>query len=271
MSGQGSEQQGKEQREPGAGSWGLLRPLGEALRFLTAAPVRGLPPMSEAGIARSMVAFPLVGLLIGGFGAGAGLLAGWLWGAELRAVAVVVAWMVMTWGLHLDGLADSADALLSWRPRQRKLEIMKDSRLGAMGALALVAVVLLKVGALYALGPAWWLGALLAPVWGRWADIYGIFWFPAAREGGMGRTFHDRVRLRDFWIATASAVLAGAILLPPWGALAGLAVWAAVHLLARKMVNALGGLTGDTYGALSETGEVVTLLALAALARHAVL
>ena len=74
------------------------------------------------------------------------------------------------------------------------------------GALGLLAIVLLKVGALLTLGPLWWLGTLLAPMWGRWADIYGIFFFPAAREGGMGRTFHDQVRRVDFVIATVSAL-----------------------------------------------------------------
>lgn len=251
--------------------WGPLQSLGEAIRFLTAFPVPGLPPMKEAAVARSMMAFPFVGLLIGGCGVVAGLLAGWLFGEPLRAVAVVIAWMVVTWGLHLDGLADSADALLSWRSRERKLEIMKDSRIGAMGTLALISAVLLKVGALYSLGPAWWLGALLAPMWGRWSDIYGIFFFPAAREGGMGHGFHDRARRRDFWIATASALLIGGVLLPPWGAIVGVVVLVIAHFLARWMAGVLGGLTGDTYGALSEVGEIAVLLALVALAHHAVL
>ena len=251
--------------------WGPLQPLGEALRFLTMFPVPGLPPMKEATVARAMVAFPVVGLFIGACGAGAGLLAGWLFGEPLRAVAVVVVWMVVTWGLHLDGLADSADALFSWRSRERKLEIMKDSRIGTMGSLALISAVLLKVGAIYSLGPAWWVGVLLAPMWGRWSDIYGIFFFPAAREGGMGRNFNDQVRKRDFVFASVIAVLIGALLLPPWGALVGLVVLVVAHSSARWMVGVLGGLTGDTYGALSEVGELVVLLALAALVHHAVL
>lgn len=245
--------------------------MGEALRFLTAVPMPGLPPMKEANIARAIAAFPLAGFLIGVLGAGVGWASGWLWGPELRAVAVVVAWMVATGGLHLDGLADSADALFSWRPRERKLEIMKDSRIGTMGALALITGVLLKVGALYSLGPAWWVGALLAPMWGRWADVYGIYGFPAAGEGGMGRAFHDRVRRRDFVFATVFALLIGGLVLFPGGAAVGLAVLAVTYLLARWMVAALGGLTGDTYGALSEVGEMVALLTLAALIRHGVL
>lgn len=251
--------------------WGPLQPLGEALRFLTALPVPGLPPMTEAGIVRSMAAFPVVGLVIGAAGVAAGFVAGWLWGVPLRAVAVVIAWMLLTLGLHLDGIADTCDALFSWRPRERKLEIMKDSRIGTMGALGLVAIIALKIGALVTLGDWWWLGALLAPVWGRWADIYGIFFFLAAREGGMGRTFHAQVRRIDFVIATASALVIGVTVALPWGALAALVVWPVIHLLARRMVAALGGLTGDTYGALAEVGEVVTLLTLAALAQHSLL
>lgn len=251
--------------------WGPFQPLGEALRFLTAIPVPGLPPSTEISIVRSMAAFPLAGLVIGVGGVSVGWLAGWLWGDVLRAIVIVVAWMLLTLGLHLDGLADSCDALFSWRSRERKLEIMKDSRIGTMGALALIAIILLKVGALSALGSAWWIGALLAPLWGRWCDIYGIFWFPAAREGGMGRTFHEQVRRSDFAIATLSAVAVGAGVMLPWGAIVGLLVWPITHLLARRMVASLGGLTGDTYGALSEIGEAVTLLALAALYRHGLL
>lgn len=251
-----------------ANRWGPLQPVGEALRFLTAVPIPGLPPMKEANIARSIAAFPLAGLAIGAFGVGVGWVSGWLWGPELQAIMVVVAWMISTWGLHLDGLADSADALFSWRSRERKLEIMKDSRVGTMGALVLIGGVLLKVGALYSLGPFWWYGALLAPMWGRWADVFGIYGFPAAAGGGMGRSFHDRVRRRDFIIATALAVLVGGALLLPWGALVGVVVLVVSYLLGRWMVGSLGGLTGDTYGALSEVGEVVVLLTLVALVRH---
>lgn len=215
-----------------------------------------------------MAAFPVVGLVIGALGAAVGWAAGWLWGAELRSVAIVIAWMLLTAGLHLDGLADSCDALFSWRSREQKLAIMKDSRIGTMGALGLLAVVLLKIGALAALGSWWWIGALLAPMWGRWADIYGIFFFPPARAGGMGRTFHEHVRRRDFVLATGSAVLLGAIIAPPWGALVVVVLWPLVHWMATGMTRALGGLTGDTYGALSEVGEVVVLLALAAVELH---
>ncbi|MBC8078254.1 MAG: adenosylcobinamide-GDP ribazoletransferase, partial [Chloroflexales bacterium] len=157
--------------------------------------------MSEASMVRSIPWFPLAGAMIGALTLPAGWLGDTLWGATARAALVVVAAGVITGGLHLDGLSDTFDGVMSWRPTERKLEIMKDSRIGAMGALALVAVLLLKVVFLGAAGSEWWRAALLAPVLGRWADCYGIFFFPAARGGGLGRTFNELVQRRDFVFA----------------------------------------------------------------------
>lgn len=245
--------------------WGALWPLGEALRFLTVLPVPGLPPMQGATIARSIPWFPAVGLVLGLLLLPVGWLAGLLWGAPVQAVLLVVCWGALTAGLHLDGLSDTFDAVMSWRPRERKLEIMKDSRIGAMGAIALIAVLLLKVAFLAQAGDQWWVAVLLAPLWGRWADVYGIVWFPAAREGGLGRTFHAQVRRRDFYLTTLATSVAAFLLGGVAGLLAGLLVWGMAWLVARWWTRDLGGLTGDTYGALCELGEVVALAALTAL------
>jgi adenosylcobinamide-GDP ribazoletransferase len=244
--------------------WGPLWPLGEALRFLTILPIPGLPPMSEAGIGRAIACFPLAGAAIGGLLAGLGLAAGALWNANVRPVALVIAWGVITAGLHLDGLSDTFDAVMSWRPRERKLEIMKDSRIGAMGALALIAVLALKVTWLGAAGDGWLRAVWLAPILGRWADIYGIFWFPPAREGGMGRSFQAQVRRADFLFATGATLGLALALGGARGLVALALVWLGSHLLAIWWTRDLGGLTGDTYGALCEIAEVVALAALAA-------
>ena len=244
--------------------WGVFAPLGEALRLLTILPTPGLPAADEKSVVRSLAAFPLVGLVVGALVAAVGALADALWGPPLRSIAVVVAWMIVTAGLHLDGVADSGDALLSWRSRERKLEILRDSRIGTMGALALVTVVLLKVGALVSLGPSWWRGALLAPVCGRWAAVYAVSRFPAARPDGMGRVFHDHVRRRDLVIATAFALVVCLAIVPSWRVLPLLGLWPVIHGMARRITASLGGLTGDTHGLLVEIGEVFVLLALAA-------
>ena len=246
--------------------WGLLWPLGEALRFLTIIPMPGMPPMAEQSIARAIPLFPLAGAVIGALLVGLGLACGVLWDAWVRSVLIVVGWGIVTSGLHLDGLSDTFDAVMSWRTRERKLEIMKDSRIGAMGALALIAVLALKVTWLHAAGDDWARAVWLAPILGRWADTYGIFRFPPARAGGLGREFQAQARRGDFAIATATAAGLAIILAGPRGLLALALVWGVSSGLARWWTRDLGGLTGDTYGALCEIAEVVTLATLAASA-----
>lgn len=240
-----------------------MRNLREALRFLTLLPLPGKPADTEREIAAAIPWFPVAGLIIGALLLPVGWLAGFGWGEHVRAALLVVVWAAITAGLHLDGLSDTFDAVLSWRSRERKLEIMKDSRIGAMGAIALVAVLLLKYACLYDAGTMWWQSLLLAPMWGRWADIYGIYWFPSAREGGMGRTFQAHVRRRDFVVTTATALILAALVGQWHGVIAGVLVWGCSHLLAYWWTRDLGGLTGDTYGALNEIGEVVVLAVLA--------
>ncbi len=247
-------------RDNAAGSpWAALV---EAVRFLTILPLPGAHASSEQSLVRAIPWFPAVGLLLGGILAGIGWLAGLVWDPPVSAALLVVAWAGLTGGLHLDGLSDTFDAVLSWRSRERKLEIMRDSRIGAMGAIALVALFLLKFALLASAGADWWSAVLLAPLLGRWADIYGIYWFPAAREGGLGRSFNAEVRRRDFSLATA--ITASLLLLVAGlsGLLALLIVWGAAHLLARWWTRDLGGLTGDTYGALCEICELVALAVL---------
>ena len=267
----GSETPAGSGDEPAGGRnrWGAARGLGESLRFLTILPIPGLP-MMRGGTARALAAFPLGGAVIGVLGAAVGALALQAFGAPVHAMAVVVAWMALTGGLHLDGVADVGDALFSWRSPERKLEIMQDSRIGTMGALALLAVVGLKVAGLLALGPLWWVGAVIAPVWGRWGNLVGIRAFSANPAGGMGKSFREKLSPRHVVFATASALLvtgllwpAGALLLPLVAAVVLAAGW--------RMSRSFGGLTGDCYGTLSELAETAGLLALAGCARHGLL
>lgn len=134
----------------------MLSAFVEAVRFLTLIPLPFVPAKTdedyERVVARATLWFPMVGLLIGGLGCLAGWMAEQFWGAAVRTVLIVVALGLITSGLHLDGLSDTFDGLMSWRPRERKLEIMKDSRIGAMGALALIAVLALKMAFIAAAG-----------------------------------------------------------------------------------------------------------------------
>lgn len=258
----------------------MLTSFFEAIRFLTLIPLPFMPAMTgdnyEKTIARSTAWFPTVGLLIGGMACLIGFVLGAVWNDFARAVAVVVTIGIVTAGLHLDGLSDTFDAVMSWRPRERKLEIMKDSRIGAMGALALIAVIALKIAFIMAAGDGWWRAVLVATVLGRWADLYGIFFFPAAREGGLGRSFRDFMRRSDFAFATGqtAALVVGISIIGVaaggWptallrGAIAFALVLLVAHIIFSRWVRSLGGLTGDTYGAMCEIGEVVALAAMSA-------
>lgn len=244
--------------------WGLLLPLADALRFLTIIPVPGRPAPSNERFARSVALFPLAGALIGALLAGLGMASGIVWSAEVRPVLLVVAWGIVTAGLHLDGTSDTFDAVMSWRPRERKLEIMRDSRVGAMGVLALIAVLALKATWLHAAGEGWLRAVWLAPVLGRWAMTYGLCWFPSARADGLGHSVQPQVRRGDFVVATATALALALALAGTHGLIACALVWLGAHLLAMWWTRDLGGLTGDTYGALCELAEVVALAALAA-------
>lgn len=209
----------------------LLQPLSLALRFLTILPTPA-PSLSEDRIARALPWFPIVGAIIALLLVPVGWLAGTYWDAGVRAACIVVAWGILTAGLHLDGLSDTFDGVMSWRPRERKLEIMRDSSVGAMGLIAVLAVLLLKFAWLRAAGDGWWSAVLLATVWGRWASVYGLCQFPAARAGGLGHSFQTQARQRGLVFATLVALLLTVMLGQVQGLVAGMLVWGMVHLLA---------------------------------------
>ncbi|PJF45541.1 MAG: adenosylcobinamide-GDP ribazoletransferase, partial [Candidatus Thermofonsia Clade 3 bacterium] len=122
----------------------------------------------------------------------------------------------------------------------------------------------LKATFLATAGDAWIAAAALAPVLGRWADVYGIVRFPPAREGGLGRAFQSQLRPGDFVIASGTTLILALALGGARGLAALAIVWLVTHLLGRWWTRDLGGLTGDTYGALCEIAEVVVLATLTA-------
>jgi len=236
----------------------LLRPLAVAFAFLTRLPVRiGEAQDTEVGHASAF--FPVVGFVLGL----ALVAAAWLLSAlphSLAAVGVVALLAVMTGGLHLDGLADVFDGLGGGHgDRERMLAIMRDSRIGAHGALALILVVLAKTFAVsVALQRNELWAVLLFPAIARWAVVLLIVAFPYVREVGLGRTFNDQVSATEVaWATTFTAALvlwSGTRALQPTAIALGVALAFALWMRRR-----LGGLTGDAYGAAIELAEVAFL------------
>jgi adenosylcobinamide-GDP ribazoletransferase len=234
-----------------------------ALRFLTTIPLPAAWATNNPPLSKSLRFFPLIGLVIGVLLVFVGTLAGWFWGESVRAAAAIVAWGIVTGGLHLDGLSDTFDGVMSWRPRERKLEIMRDSRIGVMGALALAAILGLKA-ALLVSATAWLPALLLAPVFGRWAICYGVCSYPSARPDGLGAAVQAHAKPGILHKTTIAAVVVVLLVAGPHGIVAFALVWLTTRWLARWWTRDLGGLTGDTYGALCEIAEVVALAALTA-------
>jgi adenosylcobinamide-GDP ribazoletransferase len=233
-----------------------------ALGFLTRIPVPAAVFAREGAQARSLAWYPLVGLLLGA------LLALLAWALQhasplLLAAGVVAAWAWLSGGLHLDGLADTADAWIGGLgDRERTLAIMKDPRSGPAGVTALVLVLLLKFAALASLpGPAVWPALLLAPLLGRTVLTAAFLVTPYVRAGGMGAPLKGASRLGCALALIATLALVACAGRPGWLA-AGVAA-AVFWLWRRACLRRLGGMTGDTCGALVELVEVAVLVALA--------
>lgn len=243
-----------------------MLPFWIALQFLSSLPIRlpGMPTPEELG--RSLLFYPLVGLL---FGAMLWGLNGLLLGTPLllHAALLLSVWVVLSGALHLDGLADSADAWLGgYGDRERTLTIMKDPRSGPIAVVTLVLVLLLKFAALLALiEQQHSVVLIIVPLISRSALLGLFLTTPYVRPGGLGQALADHLpRLAGKQVLVISAV--ACVLMT---GLSG--VWALVLAtvlfvwLRQVMVRRLGGTTGDTAGALLELLEVAVLVGLALL------
>lgn len=240
-----------------------MTPLLIALQFLTRLPVR-LPGMPEPRqIGRSLLCYPLVGVLIGAL-----LLAGaWLLDGRpvlLSSALLLALWAGLSGGLHLDGLADTADAWVGgYGDRERTLSIMKDPRSGPIAVVVLVLVLMLKFAALAALLQAGqWLPLFLAPWLARGMLPLLFLTTPYVRPGGLGQALAEHLPRRELplWLGGQAVVM----LFLGWVAwivlVAALVIFA---WLRGRFIQRLGGTTGDTAGALVEIVEVGVLVAVA--------
>ncbi len=235
-----------------------MRRLLAAVRFLTIVPLPGGEDTDAQELGSAAPLFPVVGLLIGAVTAAAAV---GLWNVFPPAVAAVllsVAMLAVSGGFHMDGLSDTADGFFSSRGKQRMLEIMKDSRVGAMGVIAILCVFALKVAALASLEQADAVkAAFLMPVAGRCGLTLGINGLPSARpDGGLGRLFCQKRSWRQAVWATVVLAAAG------WFALAAVAAaLAVIGLFSLYCYRKIGGATGDTLGATCELAETAVAVA----------
>lgn len=233
-----------------------------ALQFLTIFPPVIKRPFTIQELGRSAGFYPLVGLLLGGLMAGVYWLLEQAFPLPVAAVFVLVVWVSFTRALHVDGFMDCCDGLFGGFTPARRLEIMRDSRVGAFGVAGGILLILTKYTFLLA-QPSPLTSLILVPALGRWALTFNIVLFPYARESGMGRDIKDNTRWPQLALATLT-VLVAAWILSRWLGLAAFVASVVVSLVWAKIVmQRIPGLTGDVYGATCELVELTALLLLA--------
>lgn len=240
------------------------------MTFLTIFPVSCNLERGPKDLSNSRAFYPAVGLCIGLLLVGVEEGASRLFSEPLTAAFLVATMVIVTRALHLDGLMDVCDGVFGGFTQERRLEIMRDSRVGAFGVVGGVAILLLKYASLVALltllepGKEWAL--LLFPALSRWAMVVLLGAFPYVRTQGLGSPFHGGGIKIATSVAALSALAASFLL----GGFAGLGLFFGVVTLAWSMgwamAKQLGGLTGDTYGAANEVIETTIIIAATALA-----
>jgi adenosylcobinamide-GDP ribazoletransferase len=233
-----------------------------ALQFLTIIPLSVRGEITDKMLGESLVYFPLVGILLGGILVGSHFVLALFLPENIVCVFLLLILILLTGALHVDGFADTLDGLFSRKSREEMLQIMRDSRLGTMAVLGLIILLLLKYQLLYALsGKGMNAALLLMPLLGRWGMAASASLAKYARSnGGVGKPYTEYAGLREFIIATVLTFL-GVVLI---GGIRGILVFISVAILAGILFHfiskKLGGMTGDTYGALGEIVEVAVLL-----------
>jgi len=229
-----------------------------AFSLLTVLPIPFRWRDAQRPPARAMAAYPLVGFALGIALTLASVLFQSLLPSVVAAALIVVMWALLTGGLHLDGWADCCDALPATVTRERRLEILKDPRLGSFGGIGLVLLLMVKFAAVASL-PHASVALILASTLGRWAIVNVAAMFPLARPDGMAAHFRAGLARRELiWAVLTTAIVCG---LAGWvGLLAFVSAALATLAFGRWAAARLGGVTGDVYGATCELVECVVLV-----------
>lgn len=230
------------------------------LQFLTRLKIVNQTEWKVEDFGKSVTYFPLVGLVIGGFMWAIYMALQGVLPLSLLMLLLVVFEFLFTGGLHADGFMDTCDGLFSGRDRERKLEIMKDSRVGSNGVVGFVFLTLLKWQLLvYVPASIISMVLLVMPILSRYSLVMSIQLFPYARPEGIGKFFAANAPSYALWVATLLTVLPAIWF--GWLYLLLLGVTLLGNLILNSyMTKHLGGTTGDTYGFVAETLEVFIIL-----------
>jgi adenosylcobinamide-GDP ribazoletransferase len=242
----------------------VLRTFLFAWQFLTAIPLsRSTHDAKPEELAASMSWYPMVGCLLGLLLVAADVALAQAFLSQVTNIVLIVLLVILTRGLHQDGLADTIDGLAGGRTAQARLAIMRDSHIGAIGATGLFLALALRYAGLNAVPAGEHIAVLMSmPVIGRWAMVVGAFQVTYARSGGgLAQPFLAHLSWRHITVATGIAGLALTLLLGPWAALGCLLIGATLIRLSTAWFHRMfGGVTGDLLGATNEVAEILFIV-----------
>jgi len=231
-----------------------------AISFFTRIPIK-IKDVTSEEFYDSMILIPIVGLFIGLILYGASVLFSFIHFIELQAILMMITYIWLTGGLHLDGFADTTDALFSARDREKMMEIMKDSRLGAFGAIGLILLILTYWIGFIIILPKYSIVLLIMPVFGRVAAIMSTcFSTYAPGGGGLGKRFVEMTQLHHFVVYLLFLLVFATFVLGLSGFIAVVLGFIPGLFLMLNLQRKIGGMTGDTIGMTIEMNQVFFLV-----------
>jgi adenosylcobinamide-GDP ribazoletransferase len=231
-----------------------------AFQFLTIIPIK-IKQINEKELSWSVAYYPLVGLFLGLFLTGINNLLVVLNFEQLASTIILIVLLaIITGGLHLDGLADSADAFLSRKNKEEMLRIMRDPHIGAMGVIGIICLLLLKISFLYSINPSFKaVSFLLMCVLSRWSMVFLMFVFPYARHDGKAKVYIQGCNDKIFYMATILVLVFVFFIWKIKGLLVFALVLLSAYIMGKLINRKIDGITGDTIGAVNELTEILVL------------
>lgn len=231
-----------------------------ALQFLTILPVKVKSKIMGEDFGKSLLYFPIIGALIGVILAVAAVFFGFL-PNMVKAVLILITSVILTGGIHLDGFADTCDGFYGNRPKEKVLEIMRDSRIGVMAVAGLVTLLLLKFSLIASLpNEVLWKALIVMAVFSRWTQGLACGNSVYARKEGKAKYFIEYASKRDVFIGGLFSLALFILLMQIKGIILFLVSAPMIFLFLQYIKKKIGGMTGDTIGAASEVAEVLILL-----------
>lgn len=231
-----------------------------ALQFLTIFPVKVQSEIENKDFGASLLYFPLIGLLIGLLLAVSTFLFSCL-PEFLKATLILLVSIIITGGIHLDGFADTCDGFYGNRPKEKILEIMRDSHIGVMGVIGIAFLLLLKLSLIIALPDGiLWKALIAMTVFARWVQALACSTSSYVRREGKAKHFIEHACKRNVFIGGIFTLALFLLLIQLKGLILFFLSLLPVFLFLSYMKKKIGGMTGDTIGAVSELSEVTILL-----------